>query len=112
MGMDVEQRIEEAAEAVGGAEGLLIGGGAGDGVAVEVDEATMLARSALPTCSGCGAIARPNILMFGDWDWDVERAEEQQERYAAWLERVGGGRVVAIELGAGLAIPTVRNECE
>src|SRR5262245_41039497 len=38
-----------------------------DGVEVEVDEATVRARSELPRCPRCGAVARPNILMFGDY---------------------------------------------
>ena len=79
---------------------------------MEVDEATIRARSAFPACPDCGAIARPNILMFGDWDWDPTRSTQQRKRYAQWLSRVQGRRVVAIEMGAGLAIPTVREECE
>jgi NAD-dependent SIR2 family protein deacetylase len=82
------------------------------GERVEVDEATIRARSAFPACPGCGAIARPNILMFGDWEWDRARYAGQQARYVSWLQRVEGRRVVAVELGAGLAIPTVRDECE
>lgn len=81
-------------------------------VAMEVDMQTIRARSHHPTCPACGAIARPNILMFGDWDWDESRAEDQLGRYQQWLQSVKGRRVVAIELGAGLAIPTVRIECE
>lgn len=83
-----------------------------DGIAVTVDEATIRATSAFPKCPRCGAIARPNILMFGDWHWDEARADEQARRYEQWLLRVKGKRVVAIEIGAGLAIPTVRVECE
>jgi NAD-dependent SIR2 family protein deacetylase len=83
-----------------------------DGVRVEVDEVAIRARSALPLCNGCGAVARPNILMFGDGQWDPTRTFEQGTRYASWRKRVTGQRVVAVELGAGLAIPTVRHECE
>jgi len=83
-----------------------------DGVRVEVDEATIRARSEPPMCPGCGAIARPNILMFGDWEWVPDRYTAQAGRYDDWLRQVQGRRVVAIELGAGLAIPTVREECE
>jgi hypothetical protein len=50
--------------------------------------------------------------MFGDWEWDDARCVEQRRRYAEWLHRVGRTRVVAIEMGAGLAIPTVRRECQ
>jgi len=83
-----------------------------DSVRVEVDEATIRARSEPPTCPECRAIARPNILMFGDWEWSRDRYVEQVARYGDWLRQVQGRRVVAIELGAGLAIPTVREECE
>ncbi len=83
-----------------------------DEVRVEVDEATIRTQSALPVCPGCGAVGRPNILMFGDWEWDQARCAEQQSRYASWLHRVEGRQVVAVEVGAGLAIPTVRNECK
>jgi NAD-dependent SIR2 family protein deacetylase len=93
-------------------------------VQVEIDPDTIRAQPPFPACPDCGAIARPNILMFGDWEWDRARYEEQHtrysrwlydiegNRYARWLHRVEGRRVVAIELGAGLAIPTVRDECE
>jgi NAD-dependent SIR2 family protein deacetylase len=81
-------------------------------VQVEVDPATIRAESALPICPDCGSIVRPNILMFGDWDWDSARYEEQEAEYISWLRRTRSRRIVAIELGAGLAIPTVRHECE
>jgi NAD-dependent SIR2 family protein deacetylase len=83
-----------------------------DGVKVEVDETTIRARSEMPACPDCGAIVRPNILMFGDWQWERGRYAEQAARYGDWLRHVQGRRFVAIELGAGLAIPTVRDECE
>ena len=83
-----------------------------DDVTVEVDEATMRAVSEPPACPRCGGIARPNILMFADGEWLPTRFEEQRRAYAEWLRRVAGRRIVAVEMGAGLAIPTVRMECE
>jgi NAD-dependent SIR2 family protein deacetylase len=83
-----------------------------DDVTVDVDEATMRARSEPPTCPRCGGIARPNILMFGDASWLPTRLEVQGRAYVDWLRRAAGRRIVAVELGAGLAIPTVRMECE
>jgi NAD-dependent SIR2 family protein deacetylase len=83
-----------------------------DDVQVDVDMQTVRARSTLPICPKCKAVARPNILMFGDYEWLETRCEDQQVSYTAWLASVRGKRVVAIELGAGLAIPTVRSECE
>lgn len=83
-----------------------------DEIRITVDAETIRATSALPLCPGCGALARPNILMFDDWQWDSTRSERQFNAYQAWLRRVAGKRVVAIELGAGTAIPTVRHECQ
>lgn len=83
-----------------------------DEIRVDVDMATIRATSPLPLCPRCGGLARPNILMFGDWDWLPDRTSQQEERYARWLKSAAGNRLVAIEFGAGLAIPTVRHECE
>lgn len=82
-----------------------------DGVAVDVDTATMRARPPLPSCPSCGALARPNILMFGDVDWVADRSAEQMRAHRAWL-REHRGHVVVVEIGAGTAIPTVRREAE
>jgi len=82
------------------------------GLEIVVDEADFRARPPLPTCPNCGAVARPNILMFGDGRWLDGRTEEQIDRYRAWLAAAGRGRLVTIELGAGQAVPTVRLECE
>ncbi len=81
-------------------------------VRVEVDEGTMRAQEPLPHCPCCGNLARPNILMFGDWGWDESRTTAQQTRLEAWLERASAGRIAVIECGAGTAIPTVRIFCE
>ena len=83
-----------------------------DGIAITVEETTMRAREPLPSCPKCGALARPNILMFGDWSWDDRRMQLQQARLDAWLELVGSSRMVILECGAGSAIPTVRYFCD
>lgn len=75
---------------------------------VDVDLATGRARGAFPVCPRCKALARPNILMFGDWGWDDARSTMQSERLTRWLDAAIAGRVVVIECGAGTAIPTVR----
>jgi NAD-dependent SIR2 family protein deacetylase len=81
-------------------------------VEVAVDESTFQASEPLPSCPGCGAMARPNILMFGDWGWDSERTNGQEALYGDWLAGIGGGSVVVVECGAGSAVPTVRWQCE
>ena len=74
---------------------------------VSVDTATMRARS-IPRCIHCGAVARPNILMFGDFSWISRRTERQEERFREFLRRHEEGRLVIVECGAGTAIPTIR----
>jgi hypothetical protein len=40
---------------------------------VAVDPTTFRARPPPPCCPRCGALARPNILMFGDGGWEAAR---------------------------------------
>jgi NAD-dependent SIR2 family protein deacetylase len=81
-------------------------------VGVVIDEETVRARPPLPRCPDCGELARPNILMFGDGDWDECRTAEQHARLGRWRQKVGGARLVVVECGAGTAIPSVRDFCE
>lgn len=83
-----------------------------DSVNVEVNEATMKARDPLPSCPSCGSLARPNILMFGDWGWLGDRSNEQQDRFSRWLEDNSGRHIAVIECGAGTGVPTVRMTSE
>lgn len=78
---------------------------------VEVDESTMRAVPPLPRCT-CGTLARPNVLMFGDWHWLSQRSSAQSERFGSWLERVRMREIVVVECGAGTAVPTVRYTSE
>jgi NAD-dependent SIR2 family protein deacetylase len=74
---------------------------------LHVDEATMRADRA-PSCPRCGAVSRPNILMFGDWAWVADRSHAQQNRFEAFVAGLGPRRLLVVELGAGTAIPTIR----
>ena len=79
---------------------------------VNVDPKTCRASGPVPECPSCGGPARPNILMFGDGDWDPTVTRLQESAFANWLHRLKEARVVVIECGAGIAIPTVRSTCE
>ena len=70
--------------------------------------------STVPLCPDCNSIARPNILMFGDWHWQVTRNQVQSSKYLAWKQRLitKVGKLVIIEIGAGLAVPSVRMNME
>ncbi|HEV3431554.1 MAG TPA: Sir2 family NAD-dependent protein deacetylase [Paraburkholderia sp.] len=60
----------------------------------------------LPRCRRCGALARPNFLLFSDPAWVVARTNAQRLRMETW--RAGPCKPVVIEIGAGLALPGVR----
>jgi NAD-dependent SIR2 family protein deacetylase len=59
-----------------------------DGETVVVEETSFRAQEPLPRCRNCSGLARPNILMFGDWSWLGHSTEAQQERFAAWLDEL------------------------
>jgi NAD-dependent SIR2 family protein deacetylase len=73
----------------------------------EIDQENCLLRSALPQCPRCKDLARPNILMFGDWGWIESRQRAQYAALQAWLKQVT--RPVIVEIGAGTTIPSVRH---
>jgi NAD-dependent SIR2 family protein deacetylase len=77
---------------------------------VTVDPARFRAARPLPACPRCGALARPNVLMFGDDGWIEDRTDEQRARLSAWLAELAAARarLALIELGAGTGVPTVR----
>lgn len=79
-------------------------------IIVSVDEKTFRAREPLPLCRNCGSLARPNVLMFGDWHWISARSDAQEERLRQWLHTLEreGWPLAIIEAGAGEAVPTVR----
>jgi NAD-dependent SIR2 family protein deacetylase len=78
---------------------------------VDVDESTMRARTVV-RCRSCGGVARPNILMFGDWSWIPSRTHAQQAELDAFLSEHRDARIVVVELGAGTAVPSVRMRSE
>jgi NAD-dependent SIR2 family protein deacetylase len=77
---------------------------------IPVDPHSFRAADPLPGCPSCGALARPNVLMFGDSGWDDTRIAAQQRRLERWLAELdgAGGRLAIVECGAGGAVPTVR----
>lgn len=78
----------------------------------EVDPETFRAAPPLPSCPRCQGLARPNVLMFGDWNWVAERSSEQERRFASWLDEAGSDGLAVVEIGAGTAVPTVRMTSE
>lgn len=71
------------------------------------------ATSPLPRCAMSGAPARPCVLMFGDGGVNCERIDAQHERYRRWLDALPErAKLAVVEVGAGLAVPTVRRIAE
>jgi NAD-dependent SIR2 family protein deacetylase len=75
-----------------------------------IDADTLRARAPWPACPRCGGVARPNVLMFNDYEWNPRLTERQVERLNLWLMQVT--RLTIIEVGAGCAVPTVRRYSE
>ena len=78
----------------------------------DVDLSSMRAEGALPVCPGCGKVSRPNALMFGDWLWLSHKAEVQKRELDQFIVANAEKKVVVIEMGAGLGIPTIRARTE
>jgi hypothetical protein len=49
----------------------------------QIDQTTGRLTNGMPLCPRCGKLARPNILMFGDWAWVDKYSERQLGRLAA-----------------------------
>ena len=83
-------------------------------VDVIVDEDRFEAQDPLPHCIHCGALARPNILMFGDWSWIPDHTQEQEWHFSHWLNQLERDHrnLAIVEIGAGTAVPTVRLQSE
>jgi len=81
-----------------------------DDTYIEIDE-NFKAKEPLPSCPFCGAIARPNILMFDDYAWEYARTDGQRARLVQWMDTLEeeGTKLAIVEIGAGTSVPTVRN---
>lgn len=60
-----------------------------------------------PHCPHCGAVSRPVVMMFNDFWVDLALIEQQSMRYDAWSKNKKN--IIGIEIGAGTAVPSIRN---
>ncbi|GAB0057298.1 NAD-dependent protein deacylase sirtuin-5, mitochondrial [Candidatus Magnetaquicoccaceae bacterium FCR-1] len=83
-------------------------------LSLEIDPESFRVTGSLPVCPRCGALARPNILMFSDGHWLEKRSAEQEARMQHWLSEVHiqHARLLILEIGAGNAVPTIRQSSE
>ncbi|CAN0624491.1 Silent information regulator protein Sir2 [Burkholderia multivorans] len=77
-----------------------------NGREASLGDAPDMTRTELPRCIHCGGLARPNFLLFSDPGWLAARTHAQWQRFDAW--RRAAERPVIVEIGAGLAVPSVR----
>lgn len=75
---------------------------------IDIDMELFEAKN-IPTCKNCGLVARPNILMFGDWSWNHKRSHNQGINFDRWIDKQRDKKLAIIEIGVGEAIPTIRN---
>ncbi|MBB5020942.1 SIR2 family NAD-dependent protein deacylase [Desulfurispira natronophila] len=75
---------------------------------IPVDFETMRALH-VPKCRHCSAVARPNILMFGDYAWVSDRTGRQEDNFQSFVSKWRSEPLVVVEMGAGTAVPTIRN---
>lgn len=85
--------------------------------AAEHSNATWATRP--PRCPCCSGPLRPAVLLFNDLDATLcHWLKDAGDVYQAWEERMEvqaekhAARVVILELGCGVRVPSVRRECE
>ena len=66
----------------------------------------------IPRCKKCDETARPNILLFNDWEWNSTITDKQEERYLEWMDKIEDSKICIIEIGAGTEIPSIRYKSE
>lgn len=75
----------------------------------DVDPNKLECACELPRCS-CGAIARPNIMMFNDFGFNTTETKAQEVAFNKFMHMYDKGdtKIAVVEFGAGTAIPSIR----
>jgi NAD-dependent SIR2 family protein deacetylase len=82
---------------------------------LKINSETFEAMGELPTITveGRPRKSRPNILMFNDSTFNPDRIDAQEDRWNSFLDKLPRStKLVAIEIGAGKGVPTVRYTSE
>jgi NAD-dependent SIR2 family protein deacetylase len=81
-----------------------------DSIKFDVDPSELECACELPKCSSCGAMARPNIMMFGDYGFNATETKAQEAAFNNFMHKYDKGKhkIAVVEFGAGTAIPSIR----
>lgn len=63
--------------------------------------------SGLTYCPVCGSSTRPNVIYFNDWSVNLQRMEEQNNRWEQLRAKLGKETVI-LEVGCGVNVPVLR----
>ena len=84
-----------------------------DEIEIMINEHEFQAIGNLPRCPRCGAVARPNILMFYDSNFVEKRTQDQDNLLWEWIKSLSDtNRLVIVEIGAGTTVNTIRQRSE
>lgn len=86
------------------------------GTLTEVDAAFIAKLAAepdhVPRCPACPACLRPNVMIFGDGMLEYSELEKQDKNERVFLDRLGRGNWVVLEVGAGVVVASIRRRAE
>jgi len=68
---------------------------------------TITSLDSMPHCHKCGSIMRPMVMLFNDPYFYPKFTSEQSLKYLNWA--ANKKNILGIEIGAGLAVPSIRN---
>lgn len=71
-------------------------------------ESLQLKMGDLPHCPYCGALARPNVLIFKDKTFVSERVIQQKAAHKKFISQYQDSNILIIEIGVGMKIKTIR----
>jgi len=60
----------------------------------------------IPTCPKCWSFSRPQVMMFNDPWFVMQTVNDQSIKYMNW--QADKRRILGIEIGAGLVVPSIR----
>lgn len=82
-----------------------------EGTKFDLDTENFVSKT-IPYCKECAKPVRPNICMWDDYDWNVDLTARGEAKLRDFLKEYSEGGITIIEIGAGSAVPTIRQASE